>query len=60
MQAIVSGVETVSHVGHCLVNLTVYKVYGEQDKGGENMLKCLAVGFTITTLLAIVIIPMCT
>ena len=43
-----SGVETASHAGHCPINLvnvrkietawTVYEVYGEQDKSGENSL----------------------
>ena len=37
-----SGVETASHAGHCLIRmssklkLTVYKVYGEQNKSNEN------------------------
>ena len=43
----VSGVETASHAGHCLINLllnwnwSVHKVHGEQDKSGENRSKCL-------------------
>ena len=50
---IYSGVETASPCrtlsdksSECPVNgnLTVYEVYGEQDKSGDNRPKCLAIG----------------
>ena len=39
------------HTGHCLINLVnvetklTYKIYGEQDKSGENTSKSLLAGF---------------
>ena len=48
-----SGVKIANYAGHCLFNLvnvlpmnwnrTVYKVYGKQDKSGENKSNCPAV-----------------